>query len=417
MYLWLQSAEGPIGGGCTNSWNGRYETYPTGVSTFYDMAYVAHPVYADPGSNHWIGNQVWAIQRLAELYYYIETNGVDSSVANIKPGGLSIEEALKTILDKWVGWMLSEMQYDYVDENGNVLAYAFPNSLNWGEEEDSSSANGLNDATVNLNNQPATWTGTYSSSANDNYHCTIASYGLDVGCSSSLSNILIYYAAANGVSASAANDENASTTAEKALYTANKILSSNWDDGRDDIGITYTEHNGSLSRMFTQEVYIPSYYKGTMPDGSKLESGATFSSIREIYEQDPTYQELKKAWEETGSTESVDLTYHRFWHESDAIMAYGAMALLYPDVTPIGTDDDLSVTLWGDADVNGVVEIADAVAVMSYVCSPSKYPITDQGKLNADVYNNGDLLSSEDALSIQKYLANVLSELPESYKN
>jgi endoglucanase len=80
------------------------------------------------------------------------------------------------------------------------------------------------------------------------------------------------------------------------------------------------------------------------------------------------------------------------------------------------TKSDLEVTLWGDADVNGVVEIADAVAVMSYVCSPAQYPLTDQGKINADVYNNGDLLSSEDALSIQKYLANVLSELPESYK-
>ncbi|MBQ8688123.1 MAG: cellulose 1,4-beta-cellobiosidase, partial [Ruminococcus sp.] len=57
LYLWLLSADGPIAGGCTNSWNGRYEEYPAGQSLFYDMAYVEHPVYADPGSNHWIGNQ------------------------------------------------------------------------------------------------------------------------------------------------------------------------------------------------------------------------------------------------------------------------------------------------------------------------------------------------------------------------
>ena len=56
LYLWLLSADGPIAGGCTNSWNGRYEKYPSGQATFYDMAYVEHPVYADPGSNHWIGN-------------------------------------------------------------------------------------------------------------------------------------------------------------------------------------------------------------------------------------------------------------------------------------------------------------------------------------------------------------------------
>ncbi|WP_019679039.1 glycoside hydrolase family 48 protein [Ruminococcus flavefaciens] len=67
MYQWLQSQEGPFAGGCTNSWRGRYETYPSGHATFYEMAYVPHPVYADPGSNHWIGNQVWSTQRLAEL--------------------------------------------------------------------------------------------------------------------------------------------------------------------------------------------------------------------------------------------------------------------------------------------------------------------------------------------------------------
>jgi len=48
FYQWLQSAEGGIAGGATNSWNGRYEKYPAGTSTFYGMAYVPHPVYADP---------------------------------------------------------------------------------------------------------------------------------------------------------------------------------------------------------------------------------------------------------------------------------------------------------------------------------------------------------------------------------
>ena len=86
FYLWLQSANGPIAGGATSSWNGRYEAYKynetdakkygTDVpTTFYDMGYQEHPVYLDPGSNHWIGNQVWAVQRLAEMYYVIKENG------------------------------------------------------------------------------------------------------------------------------------------------------------------------------------------------------------------------------------------------------------------------------------------------------------------------------------------------------
>lgn len=69
FYLWLQSANGPIAGGATSSWHGRYlkyeyladvdkeyiEKYGTNIpTTFYNMAYQEHPVYADPGSNHWI---------------------------------------------------------------------------------------------------------------------------------------------------------------------------------------------------------------------------------------------------------------------------------------------------------------------------------------------------------------------------
>ena len=75
MYLWLQSVEGPFAGGCTNSKGGQYQKYDSSDPLFYDMCYVEHPVYADPGSNHWIGNQVWSTQRLAELYYYVKKNG------------------------------------------------------------------------------------------------------------------------------------------------------------------------------------------------------------------------------------------------------------------------------------------------------------------------------------------------------
>lgn len=79
------------------------------------------------------------------------------------------------------------------------------------------------------------------------------------------------------------------------------------------------------------------------------------------------------------------------------------------------TSKPLEVTLWGDADCNGVVEINDAVRVMSYVSSKASYPISAQGLLNADVYMNGDGVSNMDALSIQKLIADVLIELPESY--
>jgi len=45
----LQSAEGAIGGGATNSWQGRYLTPPAGTSTFYGLSYVEAPVLLRSG--------------------------------------------------------------------------------------------------------------------------------------------------------------------------------------------------------------------------------------------------------------------------------------------------------------------------------------------------------------------------------
>ncbi len=411
MYLWLQSAEGPIGGGCTNSLNGRYETYPDGMSTFYDMAYVAHPVYADPGSNHWIGNQVWAIQRLAELYYYVKQDDATNGAKNY--GGLSLEEALDTILSRWIQWFLDNIKWDEADADGNIVPYQIPSSLSWYE------LNG-EDWSYNPDNQPATWTGTYDANANKDYHCEITGYGYsDVGCISSLCNTLIYYAAANGVAADAA-EKGGSTLAAEGLLAANKMLSAQWDNARDDIGLSYTEHNGSLSRLFTQDVYIPTYYKGEMPDGSTLANGATFASIRESYQYEEKFQELKEAYETTGSTENVDLNYHRFWHAGDALMSYGAMALLYPEVEPMPVDGEDTTEpdkdrLWGDANCDGQVLVNDAILVMAYATNPDTAGITDEGLLNADVYQNGDGVAVTDAAAIQEYLTKLIKELPKSY--
>jgi len=83
---------------------------------------------------------------------------------------------------------------------------------------------------------------------------------------------------------------------------------------------------------------------------------------------------------------------------------------------PTNPSEDLKVTMWGDADVDGDVDITDAAKIMSYVANPDKYPLTPQGLVNADVYQNGDGVSNMDALSIRKRLAQIITELPESYK-
>jgi hypothetical protein len=62
-----------------------------------------------------------------------------------------------------------------------------------------------------------------------------------------------------------------------------------------------------------------------------------------------------------------------------------------------------------------VVNISDAVKVMSYTANAEQYPLTAEGMNLADVYSRGDGINNMDALSIQKYVAQVTSELPESY--
>ena len=439
MYLWLQSADGPFAGGCTNCYNGDYSTYPSGVPTFYKMAYIEHPVYADPGSNHWTGNQFWATQRLAELYYLVCKNG-DASDGKVTPGGLSIKEALKTVLDKWVEYFVTTTKFDTAKGDFEVVS-----SLDW-------------------TGAPADWSGTYKEGANSSLKCSIAGTGnTDLGCANSLANTLIYYAAANGVEASGEVKEGTSLP-EKALYTAQRLMDLSWYYGRDSIGMSRTEHNGSLARIFDQEVYIPSGVSGKYPYGYEVSNGAKFIDLRPMYKNLEYYTELETAWKAdvangaklseslTGTDCSkyvnvaeVDLDYHRFWHIGDVMMALGTMAELYPDVTPLedptkfgastGTTASTSESTtsattessttsattstgstevdWGDAncsgesDVSKRVTVADAILVARVKAEDTKAKITDAGKANADV-NGNDGIDDEDLTILLQYLAGIV---------
>lgn len=68
----------------------------------------------------------------------------------------------------------------------------------------------------------------------------------------------------------------------------------------------------------------------------------------------------------------------------------------------------------GDVDGSGTVEIADAVKIMCYLTDPDNNPIDSQGIINGDVYQTGDGLSVQDALTIQKYLSQIITSLTET---
>ncbi|MBR1822839.1 MAG: glycoside hydrolase family 9 protein [Ruminococcus sp.] len=89
--------------------------------------------------------------------------------------------------------------------------------------------------------------------------------------------------------------------------------------------------------------------------------------------------------------------------------------------TTTSSQNTPSVTLAGDANCDGTVSIADAVLIMQSIANPSKFGlsgsdethITAQGSANGDVNGNGNGITNLDALTIQKYMLNLISKLPE----
>jgi hypothetical protein len=266
FYRWLQSDEGAIAGGATNSWAGRYATPPAGKSTFYGMYYDEKPVYHDPPSNQWFGFQAWSVERVAELY---------QQTGNAKA---------KAVLDKWVDWALSKTTFN---PDGT---YRIPSTLQW-------------------SGQPDTWNAS-SPGANSGLHVTVADYTNDVGVAASFAKTLTYYADRSGDTEAAA--------------AAKKLLDGMWANHQDDLGIAVPENRADYNR-FDDPVSIPSGWTGTMPNGDAINSSSTFDSIRSFYEDDPAWSKIE-SYLAGGAVPSF--TYHRFWAQADIALAMGSYAEL-----------------------------------------------------------------------------------------
>ena len=266
FYRWLQSDEGAIAGGSTNSWAGRYATPPAGKSTFYGMYYDQQPVYHDPPSNQWFGFQAWSMERVAE--YYQQTGNAQA----------------KAVLDKWVDWALSKTT---INPDGS---YQIPSTLQW-------------------SGQPDTWNPS-SPGTNSGLHVTVADYTNDVGVAAAYAKTLAYYGAKSGDAASKS--------------TAKALLDGMWSNYQDSLGIAVPETRSDYSR-FNDSVYVPSGWSGTMPNGDAVNSSSTFSSIRSFYKNDPAWSKIEAYL--AGGAAPV-FTYHRFWAQADIALAMGSYAEL-----------------------------------------------------------------------------------------
>ena len=81
---------------------------------------------------------------------------------------------------------------------------------------------------------------------------------------------------------------------------------------------------------------------------------------------------------------------------------------------------DVSNRLFGDANCDGQVDLADAVLIMQSLANPNKYGtsgtdehhLTKEGSANADVEGNGNGITTNDAQAIQMYLLGKYKSLP-----
>ncbi|WP_024860072.1 endo-1,4-beta-xylanase [Ruminococcus flavefaciens] len=78
---------------------------------------------------------------------------------------------------------------------------------------------------------------------------------------------------------------------------------------------------------------------------------------------------------------------------------------------------DSKVEKWGDANCDDGIDMGDAVIIMQSLANPNKYQLSDKGRYNADVYEAGGGITTNDAAAIQKYLLGLIKSLPESYSS
>ncbi|MCM1131855.1 MAG: dockerin type I repeat-containing protein [Ruminococcus flavefaciens] len=137
----------------------------------------------------------------------------------------------------------------------------------------------------------------------------------------------------------------------------------------------------------------------------ELESTPSFDNIEEIPRERRFIIDVAD-----DMTLQEKLEYTLFMREN-----YDSYVSIYSQcsATPISNSFDIlsmeSNYLDGDANEDGVVDIADAAAIIQHLGNRDKYGLSMQGIVNADI--DGDGITGADALAIQKQVA--LSRMPE----
>lgn len=334
MIRWLQTPEGLIAGGVTNSWRGRYETPNDGrdTHTFYGMHYTYAPVWHDPPSNNWFGFQAWGLGRVADLY--LET----ASLTSPSTMQINVRNNCETILDRFVNWCMNNITIDT-----NSLGFNMPDTLNWtspvevlGETTNKPNLEGVYEyipmnAWNGTGNTDSFWSA--SSVPNPTLKFKVVSTGEDLGVASSLSLLILHYAQAKRIQNKFDNEMlvGGSNTPRDAYTLAKGLIDSIWSLHWDGVGICVEEPRTDYNK-YNQQVYVPANYTGYMPNGDVINSSSTFISIRSWQKSDPDWPKIQAYLDSQTSNTVPRFTYHRFWAQCEYAMCCGALHHYFSDL-------------------------------------------------------------------------------------
>jgi len=266
LFRWLQTPEGCIAGGATNSWTGAYAQPPSDITTFYGMWYDWQPVYHDPPSNNWTGMQGWGMERVCSLYY------------------LSGDERAGLICRNWAQWVKDTTRVT----NGEIV---HATNLSWEGNPDEWNKNNFN-----------------KSNLNQSLHGTVSSEGIDIGSIASIIKGLLWVSLKD-------NDQ-------EGINLVVDVMDA-MENYKDDLGYSTLEARGDYAN-FSTEVYVPSGWSGKNAQGAQIKSGVTFIDIRPKYKQDPDWEQVENF---LNGGDPPQFTYHRLWGQTEIMVANGLLSI------------------------------------------------------------------------------------------
>lgn len=174
-----------------------------------------------------------------------------------------------------------------------------------------------------------------------------------------------------------------------------KIPASTNKDVKDNVPL----YNAVIDKLY--EEYGDKLVKG--PDfGEFLLSSPDYLSGDGVHPSDTGYAAMREEWarlmyETVYTAESVETPTEPTTPPTTEPTA--------PPTTEPPTENDV---LYGDANCDKVVSIADATAILQSIGNPDKYALSEEGAVNADIADTGNGITVDDAITIMQIDAGLI---------